>query len=700
MQIEKITSGSVTNVTATGELGGLFLPGAVGYRPYLIGGSSSGFSRKTYDSYDDPYSSSTVHTNRVTVTPPSFAVPCRAATTANITLSGLRTVDGVALLSGDRVLIKNQSSAAQNGIYVVSTSTWFRETPAPNRLLINVTEGNTNASQYFVLRNTAGIILGTTAIDYDLVTDPFFLENNTVYWLRFKDFPLGAQYYATDNNTNPINPKLATTSNITLSGLPIIDGVQTVVFDIVLVKNQTVLSENGLYTVRAGAWDFMGSPFDISQPWLIYVSSGTVNGGRTFRQTRVVTSEWNGLYFAEIISRGFTPVSMILYPTLADATAETNALKPTYFAPFDIEWIIKPYTPIACVEMAAADVADIYCCPEPVPLLQTFPDHVELSLAALYPDDAETIVLKLFDPSSTYVSTYDGETYSGLGYFVYYEYDDPIMCSGVSRTNLRRSFQFRMADGSGTYQAQILEYVLGSGADTCASSWAYYSDYFYRVWRSNENYSYETPVSLPSYSEFEFYQTSPRQWTSYNTALSPPTWTSTYPVGGAPYLLSFDIQYAQTIPPTISCYLIDAVFQRTTVDIPSGDDIAIGTISVTLTYDAASSTYYGPVANYFNIPGRLSMPAGLQPTVASGKKFLEVTDYNWKVNSSNQIYYEHYLSSGAPNNTINLFYSIYSDARKPTPATSEFYKTNAYYVYTNTNGSLLRSDPTTQTATP
>jgi hypothetical protein len=52
--------------------------------------------------------------------------PCRVATTVNITLSGLQTVDGVALAAGDRVLVKNQSTASQNGIYVASTGPWAR----------------------------------------------------------------------------------------------------------------------------------------------------------------------------------------------------------------------------------------------------------------------------------------------------------------------------------------------------------------------------------------------------------------------------------------------------------------------------------------------------------------------------------------------------------------------------------------------
>jgi hypothetical protein len=51
---------------------------------------------------------------------------CAVGTTANITLSGLQTIDSYTTVAGDRVLVKNQSSSQYNGIYIASASTWTR----------------------------------------------------------------------------------------------------------------------------------------------------------------------------------------------------------------------------------------------------------------------------------------------------------------------------------------------------------------------------------------------------------------------------------------------------------------------------------------------------------------------------------------------------------------------------------------------
>lgn len=56
----------------------------------------------------------------------SWKPPANAATTTNITLSGLQTIDTVSLVAGNTVLVKDQSTSADNGIYIVSSGPWSR----------------------------------------------------------------------------------------------------------------------------------------------------------------------------------------------------------------------------------------------------------------------------------------------------------------------------------------------------------------------------------------------------------------------------------------------------------------------------------------------------------------------------------------------------------------------------------------------
>lgn len=101
----------------------------------------------------------------------SAKVSVHAATTGNITLSGTQTLDGVVLVVGDRVLVKNQTTAAQNGIYVVAAGAWSRATDADtwNELISAFTfveEGTTNADTGWVSTVNAGGTLGVTAVSF------------------------------------------------------------------------------------------------------------------------------------------------------------------------------------------------------------------------------------------------------------------------------------------------------------------------------------------------------------------------------------------------------------------------------------------------------------------------------------------------------------------------------------------------------
>lgn len=101
--------------------------------------------------------------------------PCRVATTANITLSGLQTVDGVALAADDRVLVKDQTDATENGIYLASTGSWTRTKDFDGNLdvvqgtLVLVSDGTTSTGQLFQVTTANDITIDTDDIEFEAI---------------------------------------------------------------------------------------------------------------------------------------------------------------------------------------------------------------------------------------------------------------------------------------------------------------------------------------------------------------------------------------------------------------------------------------------------------------------------------------------------------------------------------------------------
>jgi len=96
----------------------------------------------------------------------------KVATTANITLSGTQTIDGVAVSADERVLVKNQSTASQNGLYLCKASSWVRTDDLAAGadaagMFTFVEQGSTNADQGFVCSSDKGsAVVGTNNLSY------------------------------------------------------------------------------------------------------------------------------------------------------------------------------------------------------------------------------------------------------------------------------------------------------------------------------------------------------------------------------------------------------------------------------------------------------------------------------------------------------------------------------------------------------
>ena len=96
---------------------------------------------------------------------------CVAATTADITLSGTQTIDGISVIAADRVLVKNQTLSQNNGIYLCAAGAWTRTTDADTwdeltSAFTFIETGTVNADCGFVCTANGGGTLGTTALPW------------------------------------------------------------------------------------------------------------------------------------------------------------------------------------------------------------------------------------------------------------------------------------------------------------------------------------------------------------------------------------------------------------------------------------------------------------------------------------------------------------------------------------------------------
>ena len=96
----------------------------------------------------------------------------KVATTANITLSGTQTIDGVAVSADERVLVKDQSTSSQNGLYLCKASTWARTDDLAtgddaSSVFVFVDQGTVNSDNGFVCSTNKGsAVVGTNNLTF------------------------------------------------------------------------------------------------------------------------------------------------------------------------------------------------------------------------------------------------------------------------------------------------------------------------------------------------------------------------------------------------------------------------------------------------------------------------------------------------------------------------------------------------------
>ena len=103
-----------------------------------------------------------------------FWEPVNAEADSNITLSGTQTIDGYTLSVGDRVLVDNQTTASENGIYVVASGSWSRATDADQSAewlrnkTVFVKFGATNSGNVYAYTGSDSPTIGSDALTFEL----------------------------------------------------------------------------------------------------------------------------------------------------------------------------------------------------------------------------------------------------------------------------------------------------------------------------------------------------------------------------------------------------------------------------------------------------------------------------------------------------------------------------------------------------
>jgi len=136
-----------------------------------------------------------------------------AATTANITLSGAQTIDGVSVVAGNRVLVKDQTNTYENGIYVCASGSWSRATDADAwdelvQAYVWVDGGTTNIATGWLCLAEAGGTLGVDAVLWTKVDaagtvfagNGLVKDSNTLHFCKSSSYTVGDLFYASSTS--------------------------------------------------------------------------------------------------------------------------------------------------------------------------------------------------------------------------------------------------------------------------------------------------------------------------------------------------------------------------------------------------------------------------------------------------------------------------------------------------------------------
>lgn len=317
--------------------------------------------------------------------------PVLVATTANITLSGAQTVDGISVVASDRVLVKSQSTGSQNGIYVCAAGTWTRATDANQTeefvtgKFVHVNSGTLHGGQFFSLTTTGTIIVDTTSLAFAVAPakaaeDKFGISriatqvevdagtsSDTEAFVNA--FTLAAysgitnKLLITDFQVRDAKDsvRVATTAAGTLASSfengDTIDGVTLATNDRILIKDQASGAENGIYTVNASGAPTRATDANtsakVTPQMAVRVEAGTANGSRAFclSNTGSITLGSTSLTFIEAVL-GATETGTGVVELATDAETQTGTDTSRAITPANLSARTATETRTGVVELA------------------------------------------------------------------------------------------------------------------------------------------------------------------------------------------------------------------------------------------------------------------------------------------------------------------------------------------------------------
>jgi len=271
-----------------------------------------------------------------------------------------------------------------------------------------------------------------------------------------------------------------------------------------------------------------------------------------------------------------------IYTTLADAEAQAS---PVDFATtasgtlFYVYFPVYTYPALTCWHPGAAELENVFCCP-PVPEVDTnFPNQATVSYMG------ETRTLKMFTATN-----YNGAL--NTNFFLIGQYT-----SGGVTFDLYAQIAFYFMDYTdGTV------YQKPTAVITFVSK---FGPLWYEGFGGNATYTTTDDFSSSMVLDFEKSSLSSNQ-------------AAFIELGYTPVSLTFSFSGQVLPPPQIKVYMPNAYFEN------KDEPINLGLVEETLTYDAATLTYWSDLKTYAGIKGRLHFAIpNFYPLASSGKTFID-----------------------------------------------------------------------------